>query len=128
MLEQRKKWFVFLALLILAATFRIFVVHRWPNDAPEDAREVARRLAGIRCKVNLIAFNPGPGVSYSMPVHERVLEFQSILASVGVTAVELPPQSPNLNAYAERFVRSIKEACLDRLILFGEVGANKQAN
>jgi transposase InsO family protein len=37
-----------------------------------------------------------------------------------VTAVKLPPRSPNLNAYAERFVRSIKESCLDRLILFGE--------
>ena len=57
-------------------------------------------------------------------IHDRdplfTAEFQSILASVGVTAVKLPPQSPNLNAYAERFVRSIKEACLDRLILFGE--------
>src|SRR5947199_6162934 len=30
--------------------------------------------------------------------------------------------SPNLNAVAERFVRSIKESCLDRLILFGEAG------
>lgn len=47
-------------------------------------------------------------------------EFQGILSSVGVTAVKLPPQSPNLKAYAERFVRSIKESCLDRLILFGE--------
>jgi hypothetical protein len=34
--------------------------------------------------------------------------------------VKLPPRSPNLNAYAERFVRSIKESCLNRLILFGE--------
>jgi hypothetical protein len=34
--------------------------------------------------------------------------------------VKLPPRSPNLNAHAERFVRSIKECCLDRLILFGE--------
>ena len=32
----------------------------------------------------------------------------------------LPPRSPNLNTYAERFVRSIKESCLDRLILVGE--------
>ena len=47
-------------------------------------------------------------------------EFQCILASVGVTSVKLPPQPPNLNAYAERFVRSIKESCLERLILFGE--------
>ena len=32
----------------------------------------------------------------------------------------LPPRSPNLNAYAERWIRSIKEECLSRLILFGE--------
>jgi putative transposase len=34
--------------------------------------------------------------------------------------VRLPPRSPNLNAHAERFVRSIKESCLERLIPFGE--------
>ena len=33
---------------------------------------------------------------------------------------KLPPQSPNLNAFAERWVRSVKEECLDSLILFGE--------
>jgi putative transposase len=32
----------------------------------------------------------------------------------------LPPRSPNLNAYAERWVRSVKEECLSRVILFGE--------
>ncbi len=35
-------------------------------------------------------------------------------------SVKLPRRSPNLNAYAERFVLSIKSECLDRLILFGE--------
>ena len=62
-------------------------------------------------------------------IHDRdplfTTEFQNILASVGVTSVKLPPQSPNLNAYAERFVRSIKESCLDRLILFGEASLRK---
>src|SRR4051794_10705194 len=57
-------------------------------------------------------------------IHDRdtlfTTEFQDILASVGVAAVKLPPQSPNLNAYAERFVRSIKESCLERLVFFGE--------
>ena len=43
-----------------------------------------------------------------------------MIAHSGVESVKLPPQSPNLNAYAERFVRSIKESCLDRMILFGE--------
>ena len=46
--------------------------------------------------------------------------FQHILDAAGVKRVPLPPRSPNLNAYAERWVRSVKEECLSRLILFGE--------
>jgi transposase InsO family protein len=46
--------------------------------------------------------------------------FQRIIEDAGVTLVPLPPQSPNLNAYAERWVRSVKEECLSQLILFGE--------
>jgi putative transposase len=46
--------------------------------------------------------------------------FQQIIDGAGVTRVPLPPRSPNLNAYAERWVRSEKEECLSRLILFGE--------
>ena len=40
--------------------------------------------------------------------------FRETLAAVGVQTVRLPPRSPNLNAYAERFVRTIKESCLNR--------------
>jgi transposase InsO family protein len=43
-----------------------------------------------------------------------------MLEQVGITSVKLPPRSPNLNAYAERFVRTIKESCLDQMIFFGE--------
>jgi transposase InsO family protein len=46
--------------------------------------------------------------------------FQQVIDATGVKRVPLPPRSPNLNAYAERWVRSIKEECLSRLILFGE--------
>jgi putative transposase len=46
--------------------------------------------------------------------------FQQIIDAAGVTRVPLPPRSPNLNAFAERWVRSIKEECLSRLILCGE--------
>ena len=52
-------------------------------------------------------------------------EFLKMLADVGVQSVKLPPRSPNLNAYAERFVRTIKESCLDRMILFGESSLRK---
>src|SRR4029450_3561610 len=49
----------------------------------------------------------------------RVL-FHTLSDAAVVDRVVLPPQSPNLNAYAERWVRSVKEECLARLILFGE--------
>src|SRR5881396_1102040 len=52
------------------------------------------------------------------PLYTR--EFLSMLAEAGIQSVRLPPRSPNLNAYAERFVRSIKEGCLERMIFFGE--------
>jgi len=44
----------------------------------------------------------------------------AMLASVGVKSIKLPPKSPNLNAHAERFVRSIKHECLNRIIPIGE--------
>ena len=52
-------------------------------------------------------------------------EFLAMLAGSGVKSVKLPARSPNLNAYAERFVRSIKEECLERMIFFGEVSLRK---
>lgn len=45
--------------------------------------------------------------------------FQKLLDDAGIKRVPLPPRSPNLNAYAERWVRSVKEETLSRVILFG---------
>jgi 23S rRNA (adenine2503-C2)-methyltransferase len=49
------------------------------NDSDEDARRVAKLLANLNAKVNLIALNPGPGIPYETPAPERVLAFQSIV-------------------------------------------------
>jgi putative transposase len=46
--------------------------------------------------------------------------FRAILRDAGVRSVRLPPRSPNLNANVERFWRSLREDCLDRMIFFGE--------
>jgi transposase InsO family protein len=51
--------------------------------------------------------------------------FRDLLKGSGVEVVRLPPRSPNLNAYAERFVRSIKDECLNRIIFFGERSLRK---
>ena len=57
-------------------------------------------------------------------IHDRdplfTAEFRETLAAAGVESVRLPARSPNLNAYAERFVRTIKESCLERMVLLGE--------
>lgn len=56
-------------------------------------------------------------------IHDRdplyTIQFTATLATTGVRCVKLPPKSPNLNAFAERFVRSIKSECLDRILFFG---------
>ena len=57
-------------------------------------------------------------------IHDRdplyTAQFLDILADARIKSVKLPPRSPNLNAFAERFVRSIKEECLEGMIFFGE--------
>jgi putative transposase len=52
--------------------------------------------------------------------------FRQLIKAEKVKTLALPPQSPNLNAYAERWVRSIKEECFSKLILFEE-GSLKRA-
>jgi len=46
--------------------------------------------------------------------------FRALLAPGNVKCLALPPRSPNLNAFVERWVRSVKQECLSKLILFGE--------
>src|SRR5262245_42205835 len=52
-------------------------------------------------------------------------EFRETLVAGGVKGMPIPARSPNLNAHAERWVRSIKEECLSKLILFGETSLRR---
>ena len=54
--------------------------------------------------------------------------FDQLFRSIGIEPLKLPPRSPNLNAFAERWVRSVKEECLDQLILFGERSLRRALN
>ncbi len=56
------------------------------NDAPGDARRLARLLKGIRAKINLIPFNDWEGSGFARPPRERILAFQSLLLEHGITA------------------------------------------
>ena len=54
--------------------------------------------------------------------------FRGLLKQAGVKVVRLPARSPNLNAYAERFVRTIKDSCLKQMIFFGENSLRRAVN
>jgi len=57
-------------------------------------------------------------------IHDRDTKFcrafVDVLEDSDVEPVKLPPRSPNMNAYCERFIRSLKEECLDGMIFVGE--------
>ena len=52
-------------------------------------------------------------------------QFRKLVQDGGTNVIRLPPRSPNLNAYAERFVRSIKEECLNRMIFIGQASLRR---
>jgi putative transposase len=52
-------------------------------------------------------------------------QFRRLIRDNGTKVIRLPPMSPNLNAYAERFVRSIKDECLDRMIFVGQASLRR---
>ena len=52
-------------------------------------------------------------------------QFRQLISESRTAVIRLPPRSPNLNAYAERFVRSIKEECLDRMIFVGQASLRR---
>jgi len=72
----------------LAPRQRVFfeyVLLREVNDAPEDARALARLLRSVRAKVNLIPFNDWHGTAFARPPLPRILAFQAILLEAGIT-------------------------------------------
>jgi 23S rRNA (adenine2503-C2)-methyltransferase len=56
-----------------------YVLLKGVNDSDADARRVAKLLAHLNAKVNLIALNPGPGIAFETPDAERVHAFQAIV-------------------------------------------------
>jgi len=68
------------------------------NDDVQQARQVVDLLRGLRAKVNLIALNPGPEISFAMPSEERVLAFQNVLTRAGVPAFVRRPRGRDIYA------------------------------
>jgi 23S rRNA (adenine2503-C2)-methyltransferase len=78
------------------------------NDAPENARELVELVRGIRAKINLIALNPGPGLSFRTPAEKRVLDFQTILISAGLPAFIRRPRGRDIYAACGQLKRTLE--------------------
>jgi 23S rRNA (adenine2503-C2)-methyltransferase len=76
------------------------------NDAPEDARQLAELVKGVRAKINLIALNPGPGIEFETPTKEAVQQFQQILIDAGIPAFVRRPRGREIYAACGQLKRT----------------------
>ena len=97
------------------ATRRVHVAGITPHPNEQWMTQVAR---------NVTMADVGFLSSSRYLIHDRDTKFcQSFhrtIEAVGVAPVKLPARSPDLNSFAERWVKSVKEECLSKLVLFGE--------
>ena len=77
------------------------------TDQPEHAREVLALLAGIRAKVNLIVWNPGPGIDYHQPTAEDVAVFQKMLIEGGIATYIRRPRGRDIYAACGQLKRTV---------------------
>jgi transposase InsO family protein len=97
------------------ASRRVQIVGSTPHPDERFMQQVVRTLTaaedGLLAQHQVLACDRD--TKWSAPVRAR-------LGEAGIRVVQTPYQAPNANAYAERFVRSIKQECLSRVIPFGE--------
>ena len=112
------RYHVLFVIRLASREVRIVGIVPEPND--DRMKQIARNLTDC-----LEGFLNG----YSCLIPDRAPQFSSsfrmILLCGDVKTVRLPRRSPNLNAFAERWVRTAKELCIDRMIFFGESSLRK---
>ena len=105
----------YVLLFIRVNTRQVYIGSITPHPTEAWMRQVARNVT-----MDQVGFLSGCRYLLQDRDTKFTHGFGQILAAAGVEAVRLPPRSPNLNAVAERWVRSVREECLAHLILFGE--------
>jgi len=79
------------------------------NDQPQHAREVLDLLKDMRAKVNLIVWNPGPGIDYTQPKPEDVVVFQKMLIDAGMPTYIRRPRGRDIYAACGQLKRTVSE-------------------
>jgi 23S rRNA (adenine2503-C2)-methyltransferase len=83
-----------------------YVLLKNVNDRPENARELFKLLQGLRCKVNLIALNPGPDIAFGTPIESDVRNFQNILVRAGIPSFIRRPRGRDIYAACGQLKRT----------------------
>jgi len=78
------------------------------NDQPQHAREVLELLKGMKAKVNLIVWNPGPGIDYTQPKPEDVAIFQKMLIDGGMPTYIRRPRGRDIYAACGQLKRTVE--------------------
>jgi 23S rRNA (adenine2503-C2)-methyltransferase len=77
------------------------------NDQPRHAREVLSLLAGMKAKVNLIVWNPGPGIDFREPVPQDVALFHRMLIDGGIPTFTRKPRGRDIYAACGQLKRTV---------------------
>jgi len=80
------------------------------NDQPEHAREVLALLKGMQAKVNLIVWNPGPGIAYTQPSQEAADAFHKMLVNGGIPTFTRRPRGRDIYAACGQLKRTVEGA------------------
>ncbi|MBW1710038.1 MAG: 23S rRNA (adenine(2503)-C(2))-methyltransferase RlmN [Deltaproteobacteria bacterium] len=76
------------------------------NDSERHAKQLTRFLSGLRCKVNLVPFNPYPGAQFEAPNEEKVLAFRDALIKKHYTAIIRRSKGREISAACGQLVGS----------------------
>ena len=108
-----RRYLIFFVIVLKSRRVHIAGIHPQPYGAwmEQMARNLTDPVDGVLRTARYLIHDRDP-------LYTR--GYGEILRSRGVRPIRLPPKSPNLNAYTERFVRSIKEECLHRVVPLGE--------
>jgi len=87
-------------------TFEYVVLHEL-NDSADHARQLVELVRGVRCKVNLIALNPGPGIEFGTPSESAVRDFQNVLVRAGIPVFVRRPRGRDIYAACGQLKRTV---------------------